>query len=1015
MAGRISSELENLLNVVVFFVLLSIGLLAVSVTYRFIIAPMFALVGLFTYRLLYPQRGEDSDSHKGGFRHSNLVLATLHVSVIAFWLFVSPSPSLFFQDWVQLPVLLILRGIISIVYVALVPGLLLARLLDTKLQLSRLEIAVLGFLLSIFIASTFAYSLVAVGYDLNAYLFPLLWVVTTLLLIASIIANLRKIAPILCLRPSSFPTMNSRNLLLVILAFLSVCILSINVAWRTLLGGDLWTHAAQTSYFLQGQATGLYPWTFHFLAASIHAVSGLPVVNSIQLLQVFGIMPVLALYVTVEALAGKIDSRISALSTLFFTVFMGLGWSSYFYLSASNHLVGSGAIYGGEFIASELTFDIMLGVAGYRVAMVPATIALTALIFSVRLLDGYYLPKRLLITTSFVLVALMIQSHLFEAGFFTAILVAANLFLWDKDNRRVLSIISLCTTGAFVWAYAVDYLSPPTLQILSSFQGNFYYSGFEYALLPLAVALAIIGIQIPITKRTESSFDLIETVLKPVETVFGNFESSLLKISIIVCVGLGVTIGLITLLNAPFFAWQTTETGDVPWNYYPIRLGVVTLFAVLGIAIILLHRGHLRRIFPFFALAAVAIIVGRLTYLFGLRPQGFGENRVMDFLWIGVVVIAAYGFLHATPLFLKWLSSGRARQQVIGAFLIILIVATGATSFLLFVDAYVENSMTPGLVPTAADMVVISYIITHRDSVGFILTAPTFETQYFVRKLTLDQPFGYRTPFVTPSIFTSTTGIGFLDQMSTYASLRIILTNHDISYLAEHEYKLSLWYLAYQSPIVDSGTSFLLAPVALRSPNGGSIAALTNQTGTQADFLLLSALGLANTPYSVGSLRNPIPASSPYVILGDDPSNKTAYQSALSWVQATGNTLVVISNADKPGLFESVFFGDRELSSTFPTSSITRSDGSINYELPVPFMSHVRSAQNGTVLSYFQGANISSPLSYERPFGGGKIVLVMLRDFYQFLLNGMFTQLGRESYRFLPFILQASGVPLTPQ
>ncbi len=1000
----------------IFFSALIGSFLVMNAVYKYLLAPLFGLVGVFLFNLLMPIEGVEAKQEAMNF--SSLLMPTLiSLQLIAgvFWLLVPSSTTLFYSDWSQMPSLLVFRGVVLVIYSLFVPGILLAYLLDIHGQLSLLEIGVLGYLLSVFISSSVGYLIIASHIDLSGEMFPTIWLIVTLMLGGTVLAKRFKAPWVGDVRTPSFPSRAARNLVVSVVTFLLAAVLVINVSWHVLLGGDLWTHAAQTAYYLQGQPTALYPWTFHFLAASIHAISGLPVVNAIQLLQFLAVMPILALYVTVAALVGHGDSKIPAIATLFFAIFMGLGWSSYLYIITAFHPIGSSAIYGAESIASELTYDILLGVAGFRVVLDPAIIALTALIYALRFLGGFGLPRRLLFLSSFIAGVIMIQSHLLEAGLFTGVLAASVIFFWDVDRRNVLTTCTIASASGFAWAYLVDYLSPPSLQILAPFPGNFYYSGFEYALAPLLLALPIIGVKITLTGRWLAVLDGPNYLYRRLELKFDRFERPLLKIFILACIALGVVFGLITFVNQPFFAWETGDTGVVPWNYYPIRIGIVTLFALWGSITLLFHRDDFHRFFQFLSLATIAIIVGRLTYFFGLRPQGFGENRVMDFLWLGAVVLGAYGFVRVVPPFLEWLGSTRAKQELVGAMLIILILLTGASSFLVFVDAYVNNSATPGLVPTSSDMLVVNYVIGHRDSVGFILTAPTFETQYWLRKLTLDPPYGYNLPFVTPSLFTSTTLSGFLGQMSAYSGLRVLLTAHDTNYLENSGYMLSRWYLGFQPTVVDAGSSFLIASRPLVLPSGGSITAITAQQPTQQDFFLVSSFGLARTPYLLDTLGRIVSAGTPNAVLSDDPFSNSTYSSALSWVQATRGTLIVVSNMDNPGLFESKFFSNHDENNTFSAVRLVGSiGGTYSYDVPIPFTVHLRQATNATILSQYQGTSVSSPLSYEKTLGPGRIILLMLRDYFTFLSLRMFSQDGRVSYSVLPFFLRAAGVPIAP-
>ncbi len=1018
---REESRLDLILQGVVFAGLFATTESIMNIVYKPIFALLLATIGVLMYRLMV---NTVLIAKNSGFRVAGLpsmlqVLAILHLLLIPMWLLIPASAALYFVPWGQIFPGLLLRALIAISYACIVPGTILVMVLDYTDRFTALEVFVLGSLSSLFLSSLVGYVLYTVGLSLTLFVVPTLWVLASLLFILRFVTRrnqgwLRSWSD----PPSSFNSDLSLRILLSISSILLIGVIVINVQWYDLLGGDLWTHAAQTAYFLQGDNTITYPWAFHFLVASLWGVSGLPLVNIEQLLQVFAILPVLALFATVSAYSGK-DSKIPALSTLFFALFMGLGWISYLYQRITIAPSTLAGLFGIDSGAGAVTYDIAYGILSIRLSFLPAILALSCLIISLRLLRGFRFPWPSLIFITMILTFLSTASHLVETGFFAAVLLIAAIFKGELDEMTTLVYCELGAAFGLGFLFVLDSLSPNNQRIFSSsVTSGLYAAAFSDEVYLLLVALLVSLLRTGLLGRGNHGYDIMGQVYSRVEPYVNRIENRLVYATLILTSLLGVFFTIYTLQAPPFSVFDIVSSASVPWNYYPIRIGVVTFFALMGSAIIILHLETLRKYMELFALAAIAIFVGRLIDLFGVRPFNFGENRVMDILWVAVTPLAGFGLVELAARLPKHFKLRDETKKMLAAVIVIVIIFAGTASSLLLIDKLALQGQIPGYAATNDDMQVISYIIQHRNSISASLTAPTLLSQFKIREMTLNYPLGYFNQFSILPFFQSGTITGLFNSANIVLGTNIFVSEYDVSYLSEHGYIPVLWFLAYQPAIVDAQSSFLISPLRMNPATGSTSSLTILQSGANslADFLGTSTLALTSTTYALGTTSGALPGPPPYVILLNDPSDPILYSSMIAWARMSNRTLAVVANSGAPGLFETQLFKSQDIGVTFNASQIYSDVGGSLTEimLPNPLTIHEVVEQNATIVASFQNGKNNSTLAAMTSIGSGHVLLLSLRDYYRVLSRNMFTEVGRALFRFMPIIFQISGVPLSP-
>jgi hypothetical protein len=997
----------NVVDAIIFFLLFAAIIFTMSTIWRIFFAPVVGILGVITFHVLTD--GGDSEPR---FRFnlklpaSSAILIVLHFGMLLAWLLVPPASRLLFIDWGQISALLYARGIISLVYILLLPGILLVRILDRGRRLSRLELALLGMLFSFNIAALTAYTLFTLQIDMARYLFPSLWIMVTLGIIGNYGRKLTSSEAPTVPRPHSFPSNRVAAMFCSIVALFLMAVLSVNVTWYALVRGDLWSHIAQTALFLRGENQITYPWAYHFALASVWAVSGLPLVNALVMMQFLAVLPIFACFITLNAYA-RDDSRIPILGTLFYACFMGLGWISYFIVQASTPATSPGATFAAENLASYLTYDILAGILNIRLLFLPATLALASVIYSMRLLRSYGFSKPLVITAAFTMTFLSMEAHLFETVFFIAVLALSAIFVTERDHIKILAVCDLGAAAGFLAVFLIEYFSPIQQRLFSSTSGSFYFTGYTYAFDLLIGALLSVGLRLLLAFGLKRSADPLSWFYQKIERTLTKFENRIILVVCVLCTVSAIALTGYLLTHQPtYFAWIDFTTGYVPWQYYPLRIGIVALFAIFGTVILLLRLSSLRTFLEIFLFGATALTVSRGIDFLGTRPFGFGENRVMDVLWFALATLAAYGVIEMLPRISKYLGSSIQRKKVIGLAILLVIIFSGMTSFLLLVDAKILDGQYSGYALTAGDLQIAEYLLRHPDLSVSSVTSPTLQSQRKMMALTLTYPYGYFGNFYIPPVFRMQTISSFLGSVNSLSSLKIFVGPYDLASLSSGEYLPALWYLAYQPLIVGGDGSFLLSSLGVTPPsNSGLTVVDEGQPPSIGEFLVTSAVAFTQNPYSILSLNQALQSSTGTLVLTKDPTDPVTFNATYSWVQSSSRTLVVISGLSGPGLYETSLLHMQDLGVTFNASSISSLAGaSFNIQLPIPLSVLSVRYQNASVIAEYSGDGATTPLAAQKSAGLGRIIFLNLRDYLTTVSLNMFTDTGRALYSFLPAV-----------
>lgn len=978
-----------------------------STIWRLLFAPLVGTLGVLSFHVLI---GDRDLTPRLPFNPktppSGAILIVLHVGVVLAWLFVPSASKLLFMDWGEISALLYMRGIISLVYTLLIPGALVVRILDRGRRLSKLEFAVIGTLLSFAVTAITAYTLFTLQIDIARYLFPALWGVITLGIIGNYGRRLNPSNRITIPRPDSFPSNRVAILFFSITALFLLAVLSVNVTWYALVRGDLWTHVAQTSLFLRGSNQISYPWAYHFALSSVWAVSGLPLVNALALMQVLAVLPMFAFFVTLNSYA-RDDPRIPIIGTLFYACFMGLGWISYIIVQTSTPPTVSVATFAAENLASYLTYDVITGILNIRLLFLPATLSLTSIIYAMRLLRGHELARPLIFTTSLMLTLLSLEAHLFETVFFVAVLALSAIFIADRDYIKTLALCDFGVAGGFLIVFVIDFFSPIQQRLFTSTWGAFYSTGYMYSVDVLVAALIFLGLRVFLVFRMGMSADPLEWIYHKIEASLTKSENRIIFGLSVLVITIAIALSVYLLTHRPtYFVWIDYATGYVPWQYYPLRIGLVTLFAILGTAILLLRLASLRNFLEIIFFGATTLVVSRAISLLGSRPLGFGENRVMDVLWFALAALAAYGLIDLSPRIWKSLGSSIQRKKVLGIAILLIIIISGMSSFLILVDAKILDGKYSGYALTAGDLQVAEYLVHHPEISVSSVTSPTVQSQRKMMALTLTYPYGYSGDFYIPPVFRLQTISSFLALANSLSSLKIFLGSLDINSLSSDGYLPALWYLAYQPLIVGNSGSFLLSSLNIAPPsNYGLTVVDEGQPASLEEFFVTSGIALTQNQYSILSLNQALQSSTGTLILTKDPANQLIFNATLSWVQSAVRTLVVVSGLNGPGLYETGLLHMQDLGVSFNASNIKSLSGpSFNIQLPIPLSVHSVRYQNASIIAEYSGYGASTPLAAQRAAGLGQIIFLNLRDYLTALSMNMFMDIGRVLYNFLPTV-----------
>jgi len=590
-----------------------------------------------------------------------------------------------------------LSVVFGVVVAGYLPGWALLRSLSIFQSLSKIELVVLPFVLSIPISAIISVVFLLVP-NINVLFVLMIYVVVSIFLVAKIGLPLRKAR--LQFKIVAFPI--SYLILLLIAALFVLSIFAIYPDMSIVPGLDIMHHFSLLNQLLSSPISykGTELW-FNIQEASMYLLSR----SSVQIFQTttafLSIFSIFAFYLMSKTYLKDIDSRLPAIATLFWGAFSGLGWL-YFVFTGFNNLNSL-----GYYLNAGLNSPSPLGY--FTVLSHASNYSYWDVGYGQGLILFWYRPITLGLTLLFTLLYLLRENRLSKKAsifIFTLMLLALNFVHFPESIVFILllfvmSIVIPLKQLRLVEASIASILSMLVSLLLLLFYRNFIGLSVAAPTFDQSLILVVISVfslfLVGYKKRPKTKFrDVVPTLI----VIFGIFYVWLL---------------LIWLTTTQTFSIANVESvWGVPWQFYPMLLGLSGLLAIPATRIIAKrYYGH--PIVIFVLLLLFAILFGRLlTYVnVNFYSTGYWERRLVPIAYAAACMVA--------PIALMTLFKLKGKKKILSIIMVTFLVILGLTSTFLSIEFQADNAKSNSL---NSDQLQVLNVLNNLPDNKVLLTLP---------------------------------------------------------------------------------------------------------------------------------------------------------------------------------------------------------------------------------------------------------------------------------------------------
>jgi hypothetical protein len=427
----------------------------------------------------------------------------------------------------------------------------------------------------------------------------------------------------------------------------------------------------------------------------------------------------LAFYAMAKSYTENIDKRLSAISTIFYSIFSGFAWIYLVRLKLSGTQGSQLSLLG---IVNDKAYNGAMYLAQPFLCYVPLSFSFTIFITQLMLLRKLEIKERDFVIIFSLLLMASYMSHITEAVVLTLFLSFYALFSRSKeiriDDAIKASIISFASLLALYTILQYGFAVKMTVPLTG---GPFLIITLLLPMTTLAVVYAFR--KLSIQDRLIRSFSRL--AVKPfIITIF-------YAISFIYILGLLMWIAGVQ----SFSTKMVVDVGLVPWFMYPVILGVPGLLMLISTYYLIQnHKGKMLLI-PFIALIIFSLIFGRILTFININffDVGYWEKRFTAYLHLASATIAPVAIVR---LFesrkLCWFN---IKKTIIVAIIVCLIVICGLQSTFTVVEYWNAMSVYK---PSQEEMDAVKFLanILKNDKYAYTITL----TQYSYDVLAFSAP-----------------------------------------------------------------------------------------------------------------------------------------------------------------------------------------------------------------------------------------------------------------------------------
>ena len=708
---------------------------------------------------------------------------------------------------------------LSIIVSFFLPGWVLLRVLNIKyFQKPCLADLCLSFVLSVGLSSLIFMIISQTGLETGIGIFVIYTIISFLPVLVDKFSNQRENSPSKFFQKREFRIFEIA-ILFWITAFFVTVVSIIYPQTSFVPGHDIVGH-----FFISNQLINnpeffgsVYP-IYHSFLATINILSSVPMWLFQSSIAYLSIIAVFSFYIMAKSYLKEINTHAPLVATIFFFIFSGFGWmyfitqrllevglENYFRLLLSTSTI--------SYLDTSLSQGTWLWL-WFR----PITLGFAILFVLIYLLKNDSLSKRNYVIITSLLISSLAGIHFPELVIFTLLIFVLTVFKPKAQLHLKETAISILI-GLIIWS-----------GFLFLYQQFFDQQYEAFTIQFLSMLLILSGISIALI-------------------TFDKRPSFTLKINPILVTLAALSVYIILLFfwyfgidEGPRFTFKPDYA--VPFEYYPVLLGIVGGFAIGG-AIIVIKKYRNRPIILFLILFILSLVVGNLiTYVnSNFFDTGYFERRMVLFVYVSATILASIAFFYILNGISK--INYRILKSLFYGFIISSIIMAGVFSTFLTIEY--QHLRLPKISMSADEFFLQSHL-EHVDSDSILLTVTDRSKNIAEFGNLGDIVNQYRHP-----LWASKNPEQTLNVLSTLNSSTIIYLNpkdsQEISKKFENGY-INSHLLRMASPLYDGPEGKITQIPSVSSPSSKSQVALVLPEDYEEFYYVYDILSLGGYNYT---------------------------------------------------------------------------------------------------------------------------------------------------------------------
>ncbi len=571
-------------------------------------------------------------------------------------------------EWMNIPLLNWMRYFASLLLTSFLPGFFLLKLLDKKSAIKGSSIAVLSYLLSIFITFLVAFFILLTSDNLSLLGLPMIVSVNITLVIISYLTRDKQ-------KHVFSLTVNwiQSGLILSILGVITLGSVVVMVNNLPITPGDMRDHYGITlnlskGFPIYGGEMIAYSggYLFHLYLSVLFTLSGIPSALAEQGLYILSFMPLLAFYSTLRAWFNAASEKKLVLTGTFLSLLLGFGGLYALYLGLVHSSFSLSQLLS---TATANTYDIGMRILYLPDAVAPIWSIGLPILFTLLLFLKEESSKLIKATIIPILVSLGYLAHISEIFIFTLLLFIYALFIRRGNAAKVGPSVIL---GLFIVAL-LDLIAPVHVYVLSDADRSVsvpFIATFVIAGLASVAEIAkdrhqltfFVNLKKSLPEKLEKAWPYLRWI-------------SLYTYLLFLVVWLAI--------EPNFNLWQWGGYNFTPFFVFPIRFGAVGLLAVISIFLYFSKIIHNRALLFFALFIPIGFVLEQIGNYYPIYPA----YRYGTIAFVGACVIAAYGLITTIGNMRNHISGSAPRKAVMCLCLGFLIISGMLSTTLFYVNA----------------------------------------------------------------------------------------------------------------------------------------------------------------------------------------------------------------------------------------------------------------------------------------------------------------------------------------